>query len=50
MSFESLSFPWLPVVSTLISGYVRAPLPYQLVNAGLCDYKKKKKKKKKLLL
>ena len=34
------------VISTLSSGYVRAPLPYRLVNAGLFDYKKKKKKNK----
>ena len=39
-------FPCVLVVSTLSSGYVRAPLPYRLVNAGLFDYKKKKKKKK----
>ena len=39
-----LIFPCVPVVSTLSSGYVRAPLPYRMVNAGLCDYKKKKKK------
>ena len=36
-------FPCVLVVSTLSSGYVRAPLPYRLVNAGLFDYKKKKK-------
>ena len=40
-------FPCVLVVSTLSSGYVRAPLPYRLVNAGLFDNKKKKKKKKK---
>ena len=39
-------FPCVLVVSTLSSGYVRAPLPYQFVNAGLSDYKKKEKKKK----
>ena len=42
-------FPYVLVVSTLSSGYVRAPLPYRLVNAGLFDYKKKKKKKKEAL-
>ena len=46
-SFLSLFvFLYVIVVSTLSSGYVRAPLPYRLVNAGLFDYKKKKKKKK----
>ena len=46
MSLVSLLvFPCVHVVSTLSSGYVRAPLPYRLVNAGLSDYKKKKKKK-----
>ena len=44
-SFLSLFvFLCVRVVSTLSSGYVRAPLPYRLVNAGLFDYKKKKKK------
>ena len=47
MSFLSLfTFLCVRVVSTLSSGYVRAPLPYRMVNAGLFDYKKKKKKKK----
>ena len=50
MSFSSLFvFLYVRVISTLSSGYVRAPLPYRLVNAGLFDYKKKKKKKKKSL-
>ena len=45
-SFLSLFvFLYVRVISTLGSGYVRAPLPYRLVNAGLFDYKKKKKKK-----
>ena len=45
-SFLSLFvFLGVNVVSTLSSGYVRAPLPYRLVNAGLFDYKKKKIKK-----
>ena len=38
-------FPCVPVVSTLSPRYVRAPLPYRMVNVGLSDYKKKKKKK-----
>ena len=50
-SFLSLFvFLCVNVVSTLSSGYVRAPLPYRLVNAGLFDYKKKKKKKKKTMI
>ena len=41
----ALCLSFVPVVSTLSSGYVRAPPPYRVVNAGLCDYKKKNKKK-----
>ena len=43
--FFFLGSPCVLVISTLSSRYVRAPLPYRLVNAGLFDYKKKKKKK-----
>ena len=50
LSCRSFCSPCVLVVSTLSSGYVRAPLPYRLVNAGLFDYKKKKKKKKKQTL
>ena len=45
-SFLSLfTFLCVRVIRTLSSGYVRAPLPYRLVNAGSFDYKKKRKKK-----
>ena len=33
------------VALTVSSGFILAPPPYQMVNAGSCDYKKKKKKK-----
>ena len=49
LSCRSFCSPCVLVVSTLSSGYVRAPLPYRLVNAGLFDYKKKKKKKIQIL-
>ena len=32
---------------TMSVGFILAPPPYRMVNAGSCDYKKKKKKKKK---
>ena len=38
------------VALTVSSGFILAPPPYRMVNAGLCDYKKKKKKKKKITL
>ena len=39
------SFCIVSLVSfSLSSGIIRAPPPYRMVNAGLCDYKKKKKK------
>ena len=50
LSCRSLLFLCVRVISTLSFGYVRAPLPYRLVNAGLFDYKKKKKKNKSLKL
>ena len=31
---------------TVSIGFILAPPPYRMVNAGSCDYKKKKKKKK----
>ena len=31
-------------------GFILAPPPYRMVNAGSCDYKKKKKKKKKMTI
>ena len=34
------------VVLTVSSGFILAPPPYRMVNAGSCDYKIKKKKKK----
>ena len=36
------------VALTVSSGFILAPPPYRMVNAGSCDYKKKKKKKKKI--
>ena len=37
-----LSLVFFPLVSfSLSSGIIRAPPPYRMVNAGLCDYKKK---------
>ena len=41
--------PQLPYVvgCTVSVGFILAPPPYRMVNAGSCDYKKKKKKKKK---
>ena len=39
------SFCGVSLVSFSLSyGIIRAPPPYRMVNAGLCDYKKKKKK------
>ena len=40
--------PQLPYAAgfTVSVGFILAPLPYRMVNAGSCDYKKKKKKKK----
>ena len=32
------------VALTVSSGFILAPPPYRMVNAGSCDYKKKKKK------
>ena len=39
--------PRLPYAAgcTVSVGFILAPLPYRMVNAGSCDYKKKKKKK-----
>ena len=38
-----ISYLFSFVVSfSLSSGIIRAPPPYRMVNAGLCDYKKKK--------
>ena len=36
------------VALTVSSGFILAPSPYRMVNAGSCDYEKKKKKKKKM--
>ena len=35
----------LPLGCTVSVGFILAPLPYRMVNAGSCDYKKKQKKK-----
>ena len=37
------------VALTVSSGFILAPPPYRMVNAGSCDYKKKKKKEHELL-
>ena len=37
-----LQVPPFAVPLSFSSGIIRAPLPYRMVNAGLCDYKKKK--------
>ena len=42
--------PQLPYAAgcTVSVGFILAPLPYRMVNAGSCDYKKKKKKNESL--
>ena len=35
---------------TMSVGFILAPPPYRMVNAGSCDYKKKKKKKKNFII
>ena len=45
--FITLLFSFVIVGSSVTCEIIRAPPPYRMVNAGLCDYKKEEKKKKK---